>query len=76
MQAMLSAHEHLLHALFECSDQAPAVLRSFVREGQAMDDMLVATDFTDEELAMEEEARAFLFERLRSLLRKREVERD
>ena len=64
MQAMLSIHEHLMLALFDLVDDQQAVIEAFEAGTQTTADLLLAEDFSDEELEDQRTAKKLILDSL------------
>ena len=64
MQAMLSIHEHLMLALFDQVDDQQAVIEAFEAGTQTTADLLLAEDFSDEELEDQRTAKKLILDSL------------
>ena len=64
MQAMLSIHEHLMLALFDQVDDQQAVIEAFEAGTQTTADLLLAEDFSDEELEDQRIAKKLILDSL------------
>ena len=64
MQAMLSIHEHLMLALFDQVDDQQAVIKAFEDGSQTTADLLLAEDFSDEELENQRMAKKLILDSL------------
>ena len=64
MQAMLSIHEHLMLALFDQVNDQQAVIEAFEAGTQTTADLLLAEDFSDEELEDQRIAKKLILDSL------------
>ena len=72
MQAMLSAQQHLLLALFEHIPSQAKVLKTFSEDSQTSQDLLLAEgEVSDQDIADGDTARGFLLRSLEHLMKPR-----